>query len=126
MIDIQSRLGFLTQQNTKYADVMIRRPRGSHEVGHAREASWIKPIPSQKQNKLWQLNKYHADVMELVDVLDSKSCEGNLVPVRPRPSADFKGLRKKSFFSIQNRHEVLSYSIWERNQMTVLLLIISY
>ena len=27
--------------------------------------------------------------MELVDVLDSKSCVGNHVPVRPRPSAPF-------------------------------------
>ena len=26
--------------------------------------------------------------MELVDVLDSKSCVGNYVPVRPRPSAN--------------------------------------
>ena len=33
--------------------------------------------------------KSQADVMELVDVLDSKSCVGNHVPVRPRPSADF-------------------------------------
>ena len=30
----------------------------------------------------------YADVMKLVDVLDSKSCEGNLVPVRLRPSAN--------------------------------------
>ena len=41
--------------------------------------------------------------MELVDVLDSKSCEGNLVPVRPRPSADLTKQKKNSnkgvFFS---------------------------
>ena len=44
--------------------------------------------------------------MELVDVLDSKSCEGNLVPVRPRPSADYlKRLLQESFLF---RHEVLS------------------
>ena len=32
----------------------------------------------------------YADVMELVDVPDSKSGVGNYVPVRPRPSAFFK------------------------------------
>ena len=31
----------------------------------------------------------YADVMELVDVPDSKSGVGNYVPVRPRPSAFF-------------------------------------
>ena len=34
------------------------------------------------------LKTEYADVMELVDVLDSKSCVGNYVPVRPRPSAN--------------------------------------
>ena len=32
----------------------------------------------------------YADVMELVDVPDSKSGVGNYVPVRPRPSANKK------------------------------------
>ena len=31
----------------------------------------------------------YAEVMKLVDVLDSKSCVGNHVPVRVRPSAFF-------------------------------------
>ena len=34
-------------------------------------------------------NWIYADVMKLVDVLDSKSCVGNHVPVRLRPSAYF-------------------------------------
>ena len=34
----------------------------------------------------------YADVMELVDVPDSKSGVGNYVPVRPRPSAFFIGI----------------------------------
>ena len=39
----------------------------------------------------------YGDVMELVDVPDSKSGVGNYVPVRPRPSAfTFSLLKRKS------------------------------
>ena len=39
--------------------------------------------------------------MELVDVLDSKSCVGNHVSVRPRPSANLLKDTEVSFFYAQ-------------------------
>ena len=51
-------------------------------------------------------NLKYADVMKLVDVLDSKSCVGNHVPVRLRPSAYFSYLEKDIMES--NRRPVLT------------------
>ena len=51
-------------------------------------------------------NLKYADVMKLVDVLDSKSCVGNHVPVRLRPSAYFFIFRKDIMES--NRIPVLT------------------
>ena len=39
--------------------------------------------------------------MKLVDVLDSKSCVGNHVPVRVRPSANKKNSKRSSFYLLQ-------------------------
>ena len=47
----------------------------------------------------------YADVMELVDVLDSKSGVGNYVSVRPRPSANKKEQFTCSFFITGRRGE---------------------
>ena len=44
----------------------------------------------------------YADVMELVDVPDSKSGVGNYVPVRPRPSAFLSKHTFKSCFEGAN------------------------
>ncbi len=38
--------------------------------------------------------------MKLVDVLDSKSCVGNHVPVRVRPSANKKDLARGLFYCV--------------------------
>ena len=46
-------------------------------------------------------NLIQAEVMKLVDVLDSKSCVGNHVPVRLRPTAPLKKIKTSfcgSFF----------------------------
>ena len=48
------------------------------------------------------LTTEYADVMELVDVPDSKSGVGNYVPVRPRPSA---------FFTLEIRYENRKYKL---------------
>ena len=45
-------------------------------------------------------NLIQAEVMKLVDVLDSKSCVGNHVPVRVRPSANKKDLARGLFYCV--------------------------
>ena len=54
-------------------------------------------------------NWIYAEVMKLVDVLDSKSCVGNHVPVRVRPSA-YRELRKGFFlFGADENHKAQSF-----------------
>ena len=57
----------------------------------------------------------YADVMELVDVPDSKSGVGNYVPVRPRPSADKKGQHKSCPF-------LINLMVWEQKFRNLLIL----
>lgn len=49
--------------------------------------------------------------MKLVDVLDSKSCVGNHVPVRVRPSANKKTLNKECLFIYKNFHSNITIFI---------------
>lgn len=48
-------------------------------------------------------NLIYAEVMKLVDVLDSKSCVGNHVPVRVRPSANFLEDTFSVFFYLRKK-----------------------
>ena len=57
----------------------------------------------------------YADVMELVDVPDSKSGVGNYVPVRPRPSAYKKDSLMESFLlrkKIQEKTILVQFEIY--------------
>ena len=51
----------------------------------------------------------YADVMELVDVPDSKSGVGNYVPVRPRPSAN-KNTQIFGYFYLVYRADARFYT----------------
>lgn len=74
-------------------------------------------------------NWIYAEVMKLVDVLDSKSCVGNHVPVRVRPSANKKNSIMEFFlFEYINLLVVLNlkkriYLCWMFNTFTFCILL---